>query len=56
MSYILPIKTEFNIKAKEYKPSKKIQYKFLDDLLKEKIYFDKLENDFIKNNGFLFDL
>lgn len=53
MSYNLPI---LNVKAKEFIPSKKTKYSFLEKFLQEKLMFDNNEKDFIKNNEWLFNV
>ena len=44
---------EMNVHAKEFKP--KLSMTLLEKVLKEKIFFDKLENEFIKKNQWLFE-
>jgi hypothetical protein len=57
-SIVLQMQSRFglNVNAKEFKPKETPIKVKLDKIIQEKIVFDKLEDDFINNNFWLFDV
>lgn len=50
-----PLKSsDLNVNAKEFVPRQNCVKVKLEKMLKEKILFDNLEKDFVKNNEWLF--